>query len=366
MKYSLFLLSAVLLTFGASNAFCATIIKNPSPIPTPHPPPIGGFQLPTVVWEVQPSNGTAGAALMNFSVGAVNSSGTSIAFLSGSTCTVQVYSGPNGAAVGGTYQVAPSGSELTFSDVVLDAAGTYSLQVGCTGMITSAASAPFTVGAGGPANIQILSQPATSAVNGQTALGATVLVTDAYGNPIQDIWGDVGVGLAGPGASNPYLLNQTDDAILSSAGNLYMQEPTAGGIATFSNIVITSTQAGSYNLVFSIDSPGATGESQSISVVNPAGTITWPKSTPIGAEGTSCDGLQFYFQGVLLWVYGNVLTPNGIVNELLYSCEGSPEAGGFNYATCGITMAGNGSGSFTAKLNAPEWAPGWSACKFSD
>ncbi len=82
-----------------------------------------------------------------------------------STVTVAVASGPGGLTTGSTTGVAAASGVATFSNLVLDTVGTYTLKA-TDGTLTSVTSGNISVNAG-PASKLVLQQTPTSGTAGQ-------------------------------------------------------------------------------------------------------------------------------------------------------------------------------------------------------
>ena len=80
------------------------------------------------------------------------------------TAAMAVFAGPAGASLTGTTSVAAAGGIATFSNLVLDPLGSYTLSASYGTL--SATSASFAIAAGPAAQLAFVQQP-TSAVAGQ-------------------------------------------------------------------------------------------------------------------------------------------------------------------------------------------------------
>ena len=187
-----------------------------------------------LAFSVQPTTTTAGAALSpSVKVEVLDRLGNLVIGDNSDQVVLSVVSGPGGFAGGSTMAVTVSGGIATFSNLVLDTAGAYTLGESATGKLSGPNSGSFTID---PATADRLGFGVP--LNGSNAgraisPGVVVKVLDQFGNVLTGDNGDqVTLTIAsGPGGFAP---GSTTTAAVSV------------GIATFSNLVFDTT--GNYTL----------------------------------------------------------------------------------------------------------------------
>ena len=175
-----------------------------------------------------------------------------------STVTIAVASGPGGFTSGSTTSVAAASGVATFSNLVLDSVGNYTLAVSDSGL-TRATTGTISVNPGA-ANKLVVKQTPSTGTAGQ-ALGAlTVSVEDAVGNVLTGNTSTVTIAVAsGPGG----LISTSTTSVAA-----------VSGVATFSNLVLDTS--GSYTLT--VSDSGLTGATTGTISVSPATATNWSSS----------------------------------------------------------------------------------------
>jgi uncharacterized delta-60 repeat protein len=186
-----------------------------------------------LVFAAQPQSATTSATLTAVKVHVENSSGT---LLTGDTSnvTLAIASGPAGAVLGGTATVAASAGVATFSNLSFATAGDYTL-IATDGSDTSATSISFTISSPSANKLAFATQP-TSATT--TADLGTIKI---------DVESSAGTLLTGD-TSDVTLTIATGTAGATLGGTTTVA--AVGGVATFSNLFITTAGA-SYTLTAS-------------------------------------------------------------------------------------------------------------------
>ncbi len=203
-----------------------------------------------------PAAGTAGTGLPAVVVQVQDASGN---LVTGSSAAVTISSTP--AGVGGTLTVNAVNGVATFSTLILNTAGAYTLTAASTGL-TSATSNSITV-AGPAAKLVFTTQPPANGAAG-TAFGAVVQIQDASGFLVATSTASVTITSTSAGVT----------------GTLTVA--AVGGVANFSNL--TFNTPGVYTL--SAASAGLTGAtSSSITVAGPASKLIFTTQPP--ATGTA-------------------------------------------------------------------------------
>jgi hypothetical protein len=206
-----------------------------------------------LVFTQQPGSSVAGEVTPAFEVAVENGSGNVITS-DNSTVTVAVASGPGGAS--GTLTAHVSNGVATFSNVVLNAPGSYKLSA-ADGADSAAMSSTFSVAA---PQLVFKTQPSNVIAGIAIAPAVQVMIEDSNGNLIT--------------SDNSTVTLAVDTGPGSLAGTTSVQ--ASGGIATFSHISIAT--AGSYTLI-ATDGSDVHAISSNFSVTGPGyidqGNMDW-------------------------------------------------------------------------------------------
>jgi hypothetical protein len=180
-----------------------------------------------LVYVQEPSNISVGSAVSPSIILDLEDQFGNIATSDDSNVTLSVASGQGG--VTGTATVAASNGVATFSDVILDAAGSYTLTA-TDGGLTPATSASFTVLPAAAAKLAYFVQPSDVIAGIVESPYITVDVEDQFGDLVSNDSSDVTLSIA------------------SGRGGLggTLTVAAVNGVATFSNVSITA--AGAYTL----------------------------------------------------------------------------------------------------------------------
>lgn len=145
----------------------------------------------------QPEDTEAGETIPSFSIRAVNSSGGLAIFIG--DITVSVASGPG--QLDGTTTLPSIGIGVTFNNLNIDEAGTYTLQVTSDPALTPATSEAFQISPGPPsgATSQITASPTSIPANGTSTSTITVQLRDEFGNDLDTGGDDVSLAKSGGG-----------------------------------------------------------------------------------------------------------------------------------------------------------------------
>src|SRR5207248_780225 len=144
--------------------------------------------------------------------------------------TLSVASGPGGFAGGSTTTVTVSAGVATFSNLILNTAGTYTLGESGTGGITGPISSSFTVVPAAANHLAFNVQPSTTVAGVVIAPAVTVRVLDQFGN------------LATGDSSNVTVAIGTNAGGGTLSGTATVA--ASSGIATFSTLSINKTGTG--------------------------------------------------------------------------------------------------------------------------
>ncbi len=243
-----------------------------------------------LVLQQTPTTGTAGQALSPSVSAAVEDAFGNVVTSNTSTVTIALASGPGGLTTGSTTSVAAVSGVATFSNLVLDTSGTYSLKA-TDGTLTSVTSGNISVNPATASKL-VLQQTPTSGTAGQAlSPSVSVAVEDAFGNVLTGNTSTVTIAVAsGPGGL-------TTGSTTSVAA--------VSGVATFSNLVLDTS--GSYT--FTVSESGLTGATTGAISVSPAGASKLVlQQTP--TSGTAGQALSPSVSVILEDAFGNVLTGN--------------------------------------------------------
>ncbi len=276
-------------------------------------------------FSVEPSDTVAGSAIQPaVQVKVFDQFGNLFASDNSDAVTLSIASGPGGFDSVSTTTATVSGGIATFSNLVLDTAGTYTLGA-ISGNLTGPNSTSFTVSPLGPDHIGFEVQP-TNTVAG-VAIGPVVAVFDRYNNLLTTDYGDVATltVATGPGG---FASRSTTTAVFY------------GGIATFTNLVFTT--AGNYTLAESA-TDNLTGSNSNSFTVNPSsldhlGFSVEPSAATAGSALGPAVQVKAFDQ------YGNLRTNDSSNSVLVYVISGS---GGFTSDSSTTATLSDGIATFT-------------------
>ncbi len=309
---------------------------------------------PTLQFQIQPSNVTAGNAISpSVKVKFVNSLGTTITSIT-STVTITI-SGSGTFAGSSTLSVAAVSGVATFSNLIPTTSGSYTLTAASSGS-TSATSNSFTVAAGTTAT-KLLFGIQPSAVNAGSAItpAVTVRVTDAYGNTLTGNTSAVTIGISSGGVL---------------AGSSTLTVNAVAGVATFSNLVPTA--AGAYTLAATDGAlTGATSSSFTVSpsTVNklvfgaqPANVTAGNAITPSVTVSvtdvygnlvtTSTASITTGFTSGGTWLTGSTLTVNAVSGVASFTNLKPTTSGAYTLTASSSGLPSVASNSFTVSAAA--------------
>ena len=164
------------------------------------------------------------------------------------TVMLTINTGPAGATISGTASAAVSSGVATFSNVILDTAGTYVLQASSGNLIPGDTNTITVVAASTAAGLYIVDEPPTS-VQAGAGFGFEVGAVDQFGNPTT-LTGNVSVAI----------LNNPGGSTLGGTTTV----TASGGVANFSGLTLNKV-GDDYTLQVS-DSTLATATTSGIDV----------------------------------------------------------------------------------------------------
>jgi hypothetical protein len=259
----------------------------------------GGGGATQLAFSAQPTTGTAGTAIGTVSVKVENSTGHVV---TGSNAAVTISSSPGG--VTGTTTVNAVNGIATFTNLIFNKVGKYTLTATSPGLTSATSTRTITITAGPAAQLAFTAR-ATGGTAGTLLAPFNVQVQDAEGNPITTSTAAITLAATGPGT----FTSGSTTTVNASAG-----------VAKFTNLTLDT--AGSYTVTAS--SPGLTGATSPSFTVNAAAAS------------------QLVF---------TVEPKNGTVNTKLAAVKVEVQDAFGNQvrnSTASVTMAANGPGTFTA------------------
>src|SRR5205085_2550590 len=134
-------------------------------------------------FSVQPSNTTAGLAISPaVQVSVFDTFGNLLTGDNSDQVTLSIASGPGGLAGGSTNTGTVSGGIATFSNLVLDTAGSYTLVESATGSLSGPGSSSFTLYAAVADHLGFGVQPSNTTAGLAISPAVQVKVFDLFGN----------------------------------------------------------------------------------------------------------------------------------------------------------------------------------------
>jgi hypothetical protein len=262
---------------------------------------------------VAPGPGTAGSAIPNVAVKVEDSSGNVVTTVSGSV-TVAIQSGSaQSSFTSGTTTVTVSNGVATFSNLIVNTAGTYTLTAAplhISGTISSATSSSFVVGSGSAQSFAVANPGSQTAGNPFTD---TITAIDGYGNIATSYTGAQTIAFSGP-SNAPSTVTPTYPASVTFSA----------GVGSATGITLVDVQG--TTLVAAQGS--ITGTSGSFTVTVGA-TNMFTVTTP----GTQTAGTGFNDVITATDVYGNVATGYTGAQTISFSGPSSSPSGSSNTPT---------------------------------
>jgi hypothetical protein len=270
-----------------------------------------------------PSTGTAGQALGTALKVSVEDAFGNVVTSNTSTVAVTVASGPGAFAGGSTTSVAAVSGVATFSNLIFNTAGTYTLSIS-DGSLTGTTTATITISPGAASKLVITQTPASGIAGQALGTALTIGVEDAFGNVVTSNTSTVAVTVAsGPAAF---------------AGGSTTSLAAVNGVATFGNLIFNT--AGSYTL--SVSDGALTGATSGSFTVSPSAASTLSlMQTP--ASGTVNQALSPSLQVAVKDQFGNVITSN--TSSIGITMASGP--GGFASGSTTSVSAVNGVATFS-------------------
>ena len=223
--------------------------------------------------------GTAGTAVPNIAVSVEDSSGHVVTSQNTGSIAMTIATGPAGGAFtgGSTTTVNVTNGVASFTNLVLDTAGSYTLTAtptGITGVSTAITSTAFTVKPATENKLIISPEPASSITAGGT-VSMSVTIEDTYGNTITT---------GNTGSADSIKVTLSSGSFASGTTTV----AASNGVANFSGLQINT--AGSYTITASDTTTGTVASATSTSItVNPASAnhfvLSATTTTPTAGSG---------------------------------------------------------------------------------
>jgi hypothetical protein len=182
-----------------------------------------------LIFQSIATTGTAGTALATAVKVAVEDQFGNIVTGDSSTVTLSVAAGPGGFAGGSTLSVAAVNGVATFSNLILNTTGKYTLNA-ADGSLTVPTSGTISINPAAATQLVLQQTPTTGTAGVALAPAVKVAVEDQFGNIVT--------------TSSTVTLTLSSGTF--STGSTTVSAATSAGIATFSNVIINI--AGTYTL----------------------------------------------------------------------------------------------------------------------
>jgi len=260
-----------------------------------------------LAFQVQPTDGTAGAALPSFQVAVQDAFGNAVPTAT-SVVTLSVATNPGGASILAGPAATASGGIATFAATSLDkAASGYRFGATSSGL-TGATSDVFAIGHGAAAKLAILVQP-TDVAAGASMAAVKIAIQDTWGNTVTSASDSVSLQLS----SNPTTATLGGATVDASAG-----------IATFDGLWLDKVGSG-YKIAAS------------------SGTLTSPASNAFAVTAGTAARLVFTVQPSDVVAGVNMAAVKVAVQDAF----GNPVPGATHAITLGMGTNGGGASVLT-------------------
>ena len=183
-----------------------------------------------LLFTVQPSNATAGAAIAPAVVVTVVDAQSNVATGFAGAITLAIGNNPGGGTLGGTPTVGAVNGVATFNNVNVNRTGAGYTLAATAGGLAGATSASFNIAAGVTSQLAFMVQPSAVTAGAVIAPAVVVQAQDAAGNPTPSFTGDVTVAIA----------NNAGGGALTGT----LTAAAVAGAATFADLSIDKSGAG--------------------------------------------------------------------------------------------------------------------------
>ncbi len=215
-----------------------------------------------LVFTVQPSNTTAGAAITPaVQVTARDAQGNTATGFTGDVA-VAIGTNPGSGTLSGTTTVAAVGGIATFTSLSINKTGTgYTLQA-TAGVLPAATSVGFSITAGGASQLAFTVHPSTTVAGSTIAPAVRVAAQDAQGNTVPTFTGSVTVAIGTNPGGGTLSGTTTVTAVsgvaafstlsINKSGIGYTLQATSGVLTPGTSAAFNITPGGATRLVFSV------------------------------------------------------------------------------------------------------------------
>jgi parallel beta-helix repeat protein len=203
----------------------------------------------SLVFQQQPVNGAVGSTLGNIIVNIIDAYGNLADSIAYPTTTLAIASGPSGAVLSGSTTEQSNSSSLTFSDLSLNRAGTYTLSASSPGLPTITSDS-FTLNYSGP-SLLFSTEPASAAA-GAKLPAFTIETVDASGNLITTGKSKISLSISSGGK----LIGTANAAVKNGSATFGKLSVQKAGIYTLT--ATDSTFASTISSLFAINAGAAT------------------------------------------------------------------------------------------------------------
>jgi autotransporter-associated beta strand protein len=204
-----------------------------------------------LAFSVQPGTTTAGVAISPaVTVRVLDSNNNLVTSDNTDQVTLTVASGPGGFTAGSTTTVTVSGGIATFSNLVLNAAGSYTLGEAGTGGLAGPASGSFNVNPAAANHLAVGVQPGNTVAGVVISPAVTVRVLDQFNNLVSTDTSNVTVAIGSNPGSGTLSGTTTVAAVggIASFSTLSINKVGTGYTLTAADGSLTGTTSGSFNI----------------------------------------------------------------------------------------------------------------------
>ncbi len=204
-----------------------------------------------LAFTVSPGNVTAGAPITPSLQVSIKDATGAIVTTATNTVSLTLGGTVSGATLAGTTTVSAVNGVATFSDLVIQKAGTGYTLAAAASSLRSASSPPFAVAPAAPAKLTFAAPPSTSDTTRPITPAVQVAIQDAFANTVTSATNAVTLSLgANPGgATLAGTLTMPAANGIASFGNLKLDRPGSGYTLTAASGTLTAATSPPFNVV---------------------------------------------------------------------------------------------------------------------
>jgi len=204
-----------------------------------------------LAFTVSPGNATAGAPITPSLQVSIKDATGAIVTTATNTVSLTLGGTVSGATLAGTTTVSAVNGVATFSDLVIQKAGTGYTLAAAASSLRSASSPPFAVAPAAPAKLTFAAPPSTSDTTRPITPAVQVAIQDAFANTVTSATNAVTLSLgANPGgATLAGTLTMPAANGIASFGNLKLDRPGSGYTLTAASGTLTAATSPPFNVV---------------------------------------------------------------------------------------------------------------------